>query len=89
MVDTHRYWDGHQWTDHRQGMMRSFVPQPQVSTAAGYWCAFLLPLVGFILGITYLNRKPSDGVAVMVLSVVAFFIWAAILSAASDPYTGF
>lgn len=80
MVDTHRYWDGHKWTDHRQAVIASRGPQPEISTAAGYWFAFLLPLVGFILGITYLNKKPSDGIAVMVLSVLAVFIWSAIFS---------
>jgi hypothetical protein len=82
MTRTLRYWNGQVWTDHRQAIIAS-APQPQISVAAGYWFAFLIPIIGFILGITYLSKKPSDGVAVMVLSVVAFTIYSTILSALS------
>ncbi len=58
----------------------------------GYITAVLLPIVGFILGIVAATRRDEPrtarhGVWVIVVSVVAFFVWYAILSAQQSSYS--
>lgn len=86
-----RYFDGTQWTD------RTPPPPPSVAATknekeekatptiiAGYVFAVLIPLVGFIIGLTQINRN-KHGIWVVVLSCVAFLIFlAVILGAASE-----
>jgi hypothetical protein len=66
-----RYWDGTQWTDSR-------APRPQaaedkgagVLVVVGYLTAFLLPIVGFILGIVLMvRRQTGHGLAVFLISI--------------------
>lgn len=83
MVNTHRYWDGGKWTNHRQAMIA--VQEPEISTAPGFWAAFLFPLLGLILGITYMGKKPGDGITVITLSVVVAMGYWLVLSALLTP----
>jgi hypothetical protein len=53
---------------------------------AGYVLAVLIPLVGFILGIVAITRRNrtarSNGVGIVVTSVVAFVVWIAVFTSA-------
>jgi hypothetical protein len=58
----------------------------------GYITAVLLPIVGFILGIVAATRRDEPqtarhGVWVIIVAVVAFFVWLAILSSQQSSYT--
>ena len=59
---------------------------PEVSSGvitAGYVCAVLLPLVGFIIGIVLLAKgKAGHGIGAIVLSIFCFFFWIGVMSAA-------
>jgi hypothetical protein len=48
---------------------------------AGYLCGFLLPIVGFIIGIILLARNSvGSGIGCIIVSAICGFIWIAILS---------
>jgi uncharacterized protein DUF2510 len=58
----------------------------------GYVTAVLIPIVGFVLGIVAATRRyepqtARHGVWVIVVSVVAFVIWLAILSSQQTTYS--
>lgn len=87
-----RYWDGDRWTDNR--VPRAPAPQVQVQqpekeqeasgvVVAGYAFAVLMPLIGFIIGLTQIN-KSRHGIWVVIVSVVAFIVWLAIIGASAD-----
>jgi hypothetical protein len=49
--------------------------------AAGYVFAFLMPLIGGIIGLyTLIKERPGHGIAIMALSLTAFVFWAAVIS---------
>jgi Protein of unknown function (DUF2510) len=83
-----RYWDGKRWTESRQPVgVAQAVPangekQQEASgiIIAGYIFAVLMPIVGFILGLTQVNRN-RHGIWVVVVSVIAFIVWLAIFDA--------
>jgi hypothetical protein len=83
-----RYYDGENWTD-------QFTPPPDPALAkkgeekeqhatgtviAGYIFAVIMPLVGFIIGLTQINRN-RHGLWVVLLSIAAFFGWVILISA--------
>lgn len=82
-----RYWDGRKWTDSRQpaGLGRttaSATAKEQNASGviiAGYIFAVLMPLVGFIIGLTQINKN-RHGIWVVVVAAVAFVVWLAIFS---------
>lgn len=82
-----RYWDGRKWTESRQpaGLGRGVAVsggKEQEATGiiiAGYIFAVLMPLVGFIIGLTQINKN-RHGIWVVVVAAVAFFVWLAIFS---------
>jgi hypothetical protein len=81
-----RYWDGQKWTESRQPIGRRPGEKEQEANGviiAGYVLAVLIPLVGFILGLTQINRN-RHGLWVVILSVVAFAVWYAIVMSSSD-----
>ena len=90
----HRYWNGEQWTDHRQAAAPISAP-PVAAEEEGtsglvigaYILAFIMPFVGFILGIVVATRPAKavskHGIWVIVASIVAFVFWLAILSSGS------
>jgi hypothetical protein len=85
-----RYFDGTKWTDNYR------APQalPQAPGAAGkeqdatgvivvgYVFAVLMPIVGFIIGLTQINKN-RHGIWVVVVAVLAFLLWMAILSSST------
>lgn len=83
-----RWWDGTAWSNQVR------VPQAPTTAASrpakdgngtlvlwGWLCTFLLPGIGFILGIICVAKSEMQGIAMMLLSVVMFFVWSAILFA--------
>src|SRR4051812_47294566 len=83
-----RYWDGQQWTEsrvpHTQGTTVSDKVQSANGTiVAGYIFAVLMPFIGFIIGLTQINRN-RHGIWVVVVSVVAFIIWLALIAGGSS-----
>lgn len=90
-----RYWDGAEWTDHRHPAAPSYGSAPAVEEGGtsglvigGYVLAFIIPFVGFILGIVVATRPTKavskHGIWIIVLSVVAFFFWLAVISSGSS-----
>ena len=73
-----RYWDGDRWTDAIAGSVvpAPHPPQQQPSTGLlifGYLAAFVMPIIGFILGIVLLIRggpETKHGIACVLISVV-------------------
>ncbi len=71
-AQTQRYWDGSEWTDQRAPLaVEEKVDAYSTVIVVGYVCAVLLPFVGFIIGLTQINRS-SHGVWIMLLSVAVF-----------------
>lgn len=88
-----RYWDGQQWTENRAPVAgpRQVGADGKEQEAggviiAGYIFAVLMPIVGFIIGLTQINRN-RHGLWVVIVSVVAFLIWLGIFQ--SQGTTGF
>jgi hypothetical protein len=94
MAGTRRYWDGNAWTDHvapsdqptsAPGSIDARTGKPTDSTGlivAGLVTACLFPIVGFIIDIVLLarGRAVGAGVACMILSLFAFFMWMGAMS---------
>ncbi len=88
-----RYWDGTKWTENYaddQGQVLPVPPPPAAVTGeqkgdglvpVGYILGVLFPIIGFVIGIVLLARRNNHGAGVMVVSVVAFVVWASILAA--------
>ena len=81
-----RYWDGQQWTENRAPAQtaRQLAPGEKEQEAtgiiiAGYIFAVLIPIVGFVIGLTQINRN-RHGLWVVLLSVAVFAAALAILS---------
>lgn len=83
---TNRYWDGGAWTDNRAPAVVAWGHEKEQHASgvviAGYIFALLMPFIGFIIGLTQIN-KSRHGIWVVVVSVVAFFIWIGIVSSSS------
>ena len=85
---TDRYWDGTHWTDSRtphapvkvEGEKKNEVDGTII---AGYIFAVLMPLIGFIIGLTQINRN-RHGLWVVVVSVVMAVIYLAAFSSSSN-----
>lgn len=80
MANTQRYWDGSSWTDHRAPLTQAATspgPGPAANGVItfGVLCAIFLPIVGFIIGLTQINKRGSDGLVVVVISVISGFLW--------------
>jgi VIT1/CCC1 family predicted Fe2+/Mn2+ transporter len=79
------------WTESRQPAgsgQRPTDEKEQSATGiiiAGYAFAVLMPIVGFVIGLTQINRN-RHGVWVVVVAAVAFAIWVGILSADQNAY---
>lgn len=78
--NTWRFWDGARWTDQRSPMQvgAPVAVRQQASdglVVGGYLTAFLLPLIGFIIGVILMARdRAAHGVAVVLLSMLAFWV---------------
>lgn len=82
---TERYWDGENWTNSYQPARAGRVGadgKEQEATGvvvAGYIFAVLMPIVGFIIGLTQINRN-RHGIWVVLLSIVVFVVYLAIIT---------
>lgn len=96
-----RYFDGDAWTDKftpppdpnaweagrtgGPGVKKEKDGSISGVVGVGYTLAVLFPLVGFIIGLTQIN-KSKHGIWIVLVSVIAFVVWTAILiGAASEP----
>jgi hypothetical protein len=84
-----RYWDGAQWTENRvpRGMGEPGKKEKEQKAdgviITGYILAVLMPLIGFIIGLTQINKN-RHGIWVVVASVAAFVMWIAIFSSSGS-----
>jgi hypothetical protein len=81
-----RYWDGRAWTEHRTDYLAA-PPKPKPSEGmviAGYLTAFLLPIVGVVIGVMLLSRDSRHGRWIIALSLLFMAVFLAI-SAATEP----
>lgn len=73
-----RWWDGQRWgPESRPGPRSAKKPEKEGANAAvvaGFIFAVLFPIVGFILGLTQINRS-RYGLAVVLASVAGFVLW--------------
>lgn len=91
MADTVRYWDGAKWTDNiaPKGSVtnRGSSDDQTALVVIGLIGAIVFPFLGFIIGIVLMAKnKAGAGVACVLLSVIAFYVWYALLSAPSYEY---
>jgi len=99
MADTQQYWDGHRWTDHvapglpaAQHAAAQMQEQEKTNSSlqtAGLVMMFIFPIGGFIAGCVLLGRRPSNGVGLMIGSVISAYVWFQILydpAPTYDPY---
>lgn len=87
---TNRYWDGSQWTESRAPIAGVSAKEERADGVIiwGYIFAVIIPIVGFIIGLTQISKN-RHGIWVVLASVAAFIIWFALLSAAAEPsHTG-
>jgi len=94
-----RYWDGQRWTDSYSQTQPSAANSEIAAMSsgtpglviAGYILAVVIPIVGFILGIVAVTRPDKriskHGVWIIVLSVVAFAIYIALIVHGSSSGT--
>lgn len=83
---TLRYWDGDSWTDSYQpatGQSEGKSRNADGVIIFGYIMAVLMPLIGFIVGLTQINKN-RHGLWIVVVSVAVFVLALALLSAAAN-----
>lgn len=93
-ADRQRFWDGDEWTEkarpapllrprdplkHQPSRQRQAREPVSQVVIAGYMFAVLFPLLGFILGLTQINRS-EHGLRIVVGSVLFAFLWAMVLT---------
>lgn len=83
--NNNRYWNGQRWTESRipHHVSAETVKQAQAdkingACIAGYIFAVLIPIVGFVIGLTQINRN-KHGIWVIAASVAMFLIYLAML----------
>lgn len=78
MVNTRRYWDGGQWTDHRQEKAASQAsPAPQDASQWEIWAmvaaVFVAPL-GLVMGLVLWARGFRGGRTVVVTALIVMVV---------------
>ncbi|MCO5316354.1 MAG: DUF2510 domain-containing protein [Solirubrobacterales bacterium] len=60
---------------------RAASPDPDSKiTSAGWTTAFLIPIVGFFVGVVVLTRGRTEGIGIMVTAVIMAVVWFYVLS---------
>lgn len=93
MAGTQRYWDGGGWSEHvapaQTGSSVMTATPSEVAAEkrhnasihkAGIFFAFFCPVIGFVIGLTQINKRGGDGVGIMCLSVFMTFVWFMLIS---------
>ena len=79
MTGTQAYWDGGTWTTHVAPLATAVVVEPQKASGGvvliGVLCAFLIPFVGLLIGLSQINKRGSDGIVIVVFSIIGFALW--------------
>jgi hypothetical protein len=78
------YWDGTQWTNAQRPIGPAQPEKAKNRTGdivAGYILAFIMPIVGFIVGIVFTAQRRNHGLGILIASVVFFVFWVAVFSA--------
>ena len=66
-----RYWDGQVWTEQRVPLAEEGEKAPGWALVVGYLGAFLLPLIGVIVGVwLFARRAIGHGIAIVAISIV-------------------
>jgi hypothetical protein len=89
MAGTQRYWDGAEWTDHVAPGAPQQPPARDVSDGllvAGWITAFIVPVIGFIIGCVLLPKRTGQGVGMMLVAIVAAYFWFDALTP-NDPFS--
>lgn len=80
-----RWWDGTKWSN------RVRLPQAPPAAAAGegknngtlllvgWICALCVPFLGFVLGIVAIAKNEMQGLGMILVSFLMFFVWSALL----------
>lgn len=87
MPNTQRYWDGAAWTAHVSSQSGAQIqatavqaelarPDNTALIIVGYVAAFLMPIVGLVIGLTQIKR---GGLGVVLASFAAFVFWLALM----------
>lgn len=80
-----RWWDGTAWSNQvrvPQAPGQSAQPAAKSNETlllCGWGTALLVPFVGFILGIVAIAKNEMQGIGILLLSIVMFFVWSAVL----------
>lgn len=81
MTGTLCYWSGNGWTEHVAPMPHA--PQPAARPGGpletvGWVCAFLVPIVGFVIGCVFVSqdRKQTGWGMIILSSVIGLFAFA-------------
>lgn len=80
MSGTQGYWDGAKWTEQVVPMAPSTTGAAAHAVSSrvetiGWIAAILMPIVGFIIGIVMLGKGQGRGVGMIVLALVAFYVF--------------
>jgi hypothetical protein len=77
VVGVQRYWDGQRWTDHA-APGQSVISDKSAWVTIGWICAFMFPLVGFVIGFCLPRRYSQQGLWIMGASAAVGFIFLAL-----------
>lgn len=88
-----RFFDGAVWTENRTAPLPDAPPPSNGSTGkkqeadgviiTGYILAVLMPLIGFIIGLTQINKN-RHGLWIVLASIVVFFLWIILIGVAAE-----
>jgi hypothetical protein len=85
--ETTRYWDGSKWTENRSQLRTGKEQKADGVIVVGYILAVLMPLIGFIIGLTQINKN-RHGLWVVVVSIAAFLIYLLLIAGAASTPNG-
>jgi len=77
--------------DLEMAAFRAQLDEPDRSglIVAGYVTAVLLPVVGFVIGLVLLAKRPEHGVRVLILTVLALVVWYNLITPDAPTYNSY